>query len=178
MASAVVERYVSSSNQPSCGSRHPLVVRHEEWMRRHSGVKARASGDVGSHVDVNKVAALSENTVVSDVFKRIVIDKVNGHVRRLAPSDNGSDGGCVLPRVRNAGHGGCEREGACEGGGACGACGASDDACGRDPLIHTDLIRPRGLRLMVEGGRWMICPATLEIAGWECYRRAPAQHDG
>jgi hypothetical protein len=34
------------------------------------------------------------------------------------------------------------------------------------------------LRLMVEGGRWMICPATLEIAGWECYRRAPAQHDG
>ena len=164
MASAVVKRNVSSTNQPSCGSRHPLVVRHEEWMRRHSGVKARASGDVSSHVDVNKVAAISENAVVSDVLKRDVVDKVNGQVRRLAPSDNGSDGGCVLPRVRNAGHGGCERE----GGGA----------CGRDPLVHTDLVRPRGLRLMVKGGRWMICPATLEIAGWECYRRAPAQHDG
>ena len=171
MASAVVERNVSSTNQPSCGSRHPLVVRHEEWMRRHSGVKARASGDVSSHVDVNKVAAIVEYAVVSDVLKRDVVDKVNGQVRRLAPSDNGSDGGCVLPRVRNAGHGGCERE----GGGACGACGRDQ---GRDPLIHTDLVRPRGLRLMVKGGRWMICPATLEIAGWECYRRAPAQHDG
>ena len=74
MASAVVERNVSSTNQPSCGSRHPLVVRHEEWMRRHSGVKARASGDVGSHVDVNITVAMA------GVFFHVSVMQATGDV--------------------------------------------------------------------------------------------------